>query len=378
MASGVSVFFVGGGTGGHVIPALAMAEALRLKAPDARVHFVGGRRGIEGRLVPAAGFSLTRLPAFGLRGLGLAGMIRFAFGFLVAIPSMLFLLLRRRPRLVVATGGYAAAAPALIASVLGVPLWVQEQNSAPGSTNRVLSGRSERAYAAFAAAREKLRAREIIELPNPVRAAVRASAESSSTPQDYEQFGLDPDRHTLLIFGGSRGAATLNRAIEAAAGRIMHDTSWQVLAQTGQEDLESTRAIVGTSAGGRPSRVRVLPFIDDMGAAWRIADLVVCRAGAMTLAELATVGRASLLVPYPHATDDHQRLNALELVERGAARMVEDQALDGDRLVDVLAWFDEDAAGVASMARAVREWGGAVDGATRIAEDIVQRCEVPA
>ena len=366
-----SVFFVGGGTGGHVIPALAMAEALRDRMPSARIHFVGGRRGIEGGLVPSAGFSITRLPAFGLRGLGLGGMVRFGFGFLAAVPAVLQLVLTRRPGLVIATGGYASAAPALIASLLGIPLWLQEQNSAPGSTNRVLSRRAERAYVAFSRAKESLAAREIVDMPNPVRAGVQAAAEPSD--QDYAAFGLEPGRRTLLIFGGSRGAATLNRAIEGACSRIVHETEWQVLAQTGNEDLESTRTIVAREADDRPSRVRVLPFIDDMGAAWRIADLVVCRAGAMTLAELATVGRCAVLVPYPYATDDHQRHNAQELVDRGAARLVEDGRMDADRLVDELAWFDEDADRAARMAATVRQWGGEGDAASRIASDILER-----
>jgi UDP-N-acetylglucosamine--N-acetylmuramyl-(pentapeptide) pyrophosphoryl-undecaprenol N-acetylglucosamine transferase len=371
MAATPSVFFVGGGTGGHVIPALAMAEALRARAPQARIHFVGGRRGIEGRLVPGAGFSLTRLPAFGLRGLGLGGLLRFGLGFLAAIPAVVHLVLTRRPGLVIATGGYASAAPAMIASLLGIPLWLQEQNSAPGSTNRVLSRRAERAYVAFSGAKQSLAARELVDMPNPVRAGVGPAA----APRDeyYAAFGLEPGRRTLLVFGGSRGAATLNRAVEGACARIVHDTAWQVLAQTGHEDLESTRTLVARNADEHPSRVRVLPFIEDMGAAWRIADLVVCRAGAMTLAELATVGRCAVLVPYPHATDDHQRHNAQELVERDAARMVEDGQMDGDRLMDELAWFDEDAPRAARMAATVRQWGGSGDAAERIAADILER-----
>ena len=366
----VSVFFVGGGTGGHVIPALAMAEALRAREPASRIHFVGGRRGIEGRLVPAAGFSITRLPAFGLRGLGLAGVVRFALGFLAAIPAMIGLVAARRPKLVIATGGYASAAPALLASLMGIPLWLQEQNSAPGSTARILARRAERAYVAFAGARAALRARQLVDMPNPVRAGI---LRSTPVAADYESFDLEPDRRTLLIFGGSRGAETLNRALEGAIARIMHDTEWQVLAQTGQEDLERTRTIATRASGDRPSRVRVQPFIDDMGAAWRIADLVVCRAGAMTVAELARVGRAAVLVPFPYATDDHQRLNAEELVSRGAGRMVEDAAMDGDRLMDELAWFDEDPERARELARAVRGWGGEVDAADQIAADILER-----
>ena len=292
------------------------------------------------------------------------------------MPAVLALVLARRPELVVATGGYAAAAPGFLTSLLRIPLWVQEQNSAPGSTNRVLARRAERAYVAFSGARATLGAREVVELPNPVRARVRDAAAGAPDHADYAEFGLQPGRKTLLVFGGSRGAATLNRAVEGACARIAHDTEWQVLAQTGAKDLESTRTVVTRACDDRPSRVRVLPFIEDMGAAWKIADLVVCRAGAMTLAELATVGRAAVLVPYPHATDDHQRRNAAELADRGAARVVEDSAFDADRLLDELRWFDEDAQRGRDLAAAVRAWGGDTDAADRIATDVLDRLEV--
>ena len=367
------VLMAGGGTGGHVYPALAIAEAvLRLDA-DAQIRFVGGRRGIEGRIVPAHGFRLHRYPAAGMRGLGIAGAVNFAANFAVAAALSLALLLRWRPDVVVATGGYASAAPSFVASLLGIPLWLQEQNSAPGSTNRVLARFAERAYVAFAPARAALAAaKQIVESPNPVRHALREAADAPASDTDHERFGLRPGVPTLLVFGGSGGASTLNRAVAEAWPRLRDETAWQVLLQTGERDLESTLAVVNR-AQDDTLRARVLSYIDDMAAAYRVADLVVCRAGALTLAELAVVGRPAILVPFPHATDDHQRRNAQVLVERGAARCVDDADFDGERLLTEVTSLDEGAR--RSMAVAVREWGGGIDGAERIARDLLARAK---
>lgn len=367
------VLFAAGGTGGHVYPALAIAEALRALDDDVQIRFVGGRRGIEGRLVPARGFRLERYPAAGMRGLGPMGALRFAVNFSVAAVLSLVLVLRWRPDLVVATGGYATAAPAAVASVLGVPLWLQEQNSAPGSTNRTLARLAERAYVAFPAARSRLAAAKAVhDASNPVRADVREAARRAPTPADYERFGLRPGVPTLLVFGGSGGATSLNRAMAAAWPRLRDETEWQVLLQTGERDLESTRVIVNR-AQDESLRARVLSYIDDMAAAWRVADLVVCRAGALTLAELTTVGRAALLVPFPHATDDHQRHNAQALADAGAARWIDDTELDGDRLFAEVRALIDDPETRARMAAAARDWGEGTDGATVIARDALQR-----
>lgn len=367
------VLFTGGGTGGHVYPALAIAEAVRRRQPDAQIRFVGGRRGIEGKLVPERGFRLHRYPAAGLRGLGPMGALRFALNFAVAAALSLGLYARWRPGLVIATGGYASSAPAAVAAVLGVPVWLQEQNSAPGSTNRVLARLAERAYVAFPAARSALAAaKSVHEAPNPVRQDVREAATRPATEADYEHFELRPDRPTLLVFGGSGGASSLNRAMAAAWPRLREETEWQVLLQTGERDLESTRAVVDR-AQDDSLRARVLSYIDDMAAAWRVADLVVCRAGALTLAELTTVGRPAVLVPFPHATDDHQRHNARALAEAGAARWIDDNDLDGDRLFDEVRALIDDPDTRTRMAEAARAWGGGTDGADVIARDALER-----
>lgn len=367
--------FTGGGTGGHVYPALAVADALLRLEPTAVVRFVGGRRGIEGRLVPAHGHRLVRLPAAGLRGRGVFGALGFAWRFLLAALMSLAMLIVWRPKVVLATGGYACAAPSVVAALIGIPVWLQEQNSAPGSTNRVLARFAERAYVAFDAARVALaRSKQVIDMPNPVRHQLVQSADQAPAAADYESFGLQPDRPTLLVFGGSRGATTLSRAVVEAWPRIERETAWQVLLQTSQEDLESTRAALSREPGAT-LRARVLPYIDDMAAAYRVADLVVCRAGALTLAELATVGKPALLVPFPHATDDHQRRNARALADVGAARWVDDADFDGARLVDEVGALMDDPAALRAMHAAVRSWGGGRDAAHEIARDLLTRAK---
>lgn len=372
-----SFLFAAGGTGGHVYPALAVAQALQAAAPQARIHFVGGRRGIEGRLVPQAGFALTRMPAAGLRGGGLLGALRFSISFAIAFFAALAMLVRMRPDVVLATGGYASAAPAVAAAALRRPVWIQEQNAMPGSTNRLLSRLAERVYVAFDEARGRLpRARRVETLPNPVRAAILASAGVAATRQDFERFGLQPGRPTALVFGGSRGARSLNRAVSQGFGAIAARTRWQLLVQTGSEECDAVRAAVGADGGSAAARIAVLPYIDAMQDAYRIADLVVCRAGALTLAELAALGKPALLVPFPHATDDHQTSNAQAVAAAGAAAVVADAELDGERLCALLLELQAAPERLAQMAAAARSRSGANDTAIRIARALLQRAGV--
>jgi UDP-N-acetylglucosamine--N-acetylmuramyl-(pentapeptide) pyrophosphoryl-undecaprenol N-acetylglucosamine transferase len=365
--------FICGGTGGHVIPALAVAEELRELCPMARIRFVGGRRGIEGRLVPRAGFSLTRYPAAGMRGLGLPGTVRFAVSGVIAAALSVGFFFRHRPHLVLATGGYATAAPALIAAVLGRPLWLQEQNSAPGSTNRWLAPLAERVYVAYDAAREALSAaREVLTCSNPVRIDLVDRGRQPATAEDYERFGLEEGVPTLLVFGGSRGAASLNAALREGWPALAKRGPWQLLLQSGESEFESTRVAVAREYDGAP-RARVLDFIDDMAAAYRIADLAVCRAGASTLAELEAVGLPALLVPFPHATDDHQRHNARAVVEGGAAIMIDDAELDGARLVEELSRVAPGTEAGVHLRRVASE-STVPRAARRIALDMLARC----
>lgn len=364
------ILFAAGGTGGHVYPALAVADAVRGLLPTARVEFAGGRRGIEGRLVPQAGYRLHRYPAAGLRGGGLWGWFRFSSRFAVAIFAAALLILRLRPHVVLATGGYASAAPAMAAAMLGRPLWLQEQNSVPGSTNRFLSRFAERAYCAFAEAKDSLRrASRVEELPNPVRASLYGLAETGLDAAAYAKFGLLPERRTLLVFGGSRGAATLSRAVVDGWPALAATGDWQLLAQVAEYDLEKTRAAVKNAE----APAHVCPFIDDMAAAYTVADLIVCRAGALTLAELATVGRPSILVPFPHATDDHQTSNARAFERAGAAVVIADEQFDGLALSAAVTRLGDHPDELRAMATAATRLAGGSRPAETIARALLQR-----
>lgn len=365
------ILFAAGGTGGHVYPALAVADAVRGIEPSATVEFAGGRRGIEGRLVPAAGYRLHRYPAAGLRGAGPLGWLRFATRFGVSILAASALILRLRPHVVLATGGYASAAPAMAAALLGRPLWLQEQNSVPGSTNRLLSRFAERAYCAFADAMEALRrAGTQVELSNPVRESLYEIPEASA--EAYAAFGLEPGRRTLLVFGGSRGAATLARALREGWPQLADGDSWQLLAQVAESDLDATSAALADL----PAPSHVCPFIEDMAAAYALADLVICRAGALTLAELATVGLPAVLVPFPHATDDHQTANARAFERGGAARVVADSEFDGAALVQAVRELGDEPGRLRAMSEAATRLAGGSRPAEVIARALLQRSGV--
>jgi UDP-N-acetylglucosamine--N-acetylmuramyl-(pentapeptide) pyrophosphoryl-undecaprenol N-acetylglucosamine transferase len=331
---------------------------------------VGGRRGIENQLVPAAGFPLTRLPAAGLRGLGVGGALRFAFSFGLAFLSAVPLILRLRPAAVLATGGYASAAPSVAAALMGKPLWLQEQNSVPGSTNRFLSRFAERAYVAFEQGAQYLsRAKHVEILPNPVRAEILQTRVEHPRPQDYESFGLHPaGKLTLLVFGGSRGASRLNEAVVGAWRARAERSEWQAIVQTGQEDLPRVQSALDGLSG-----ITTRAYIDDMAAAYRVADLVVCRAGALTLAELAAAGKAAILVPYPHATDDHQSHNAAAFRQANAARVVADAEFEASTLGELLDEFQENPAVLETMGEAAAMIAAGKNGAAELAAALISR-----
>ncbi len=334
----------GGGTGGHVYPGLAVAEALVALEPDAEVRFAGTRRGLEARLVPAAGWRLHHVPAAGFRGRGLAARAAALASFAAGGAVALGLLMRWRPAVVLGTGGYVSAAPLLAGRLLGCRTALQEQNAVPGAANRWLGRLADRIYLGIAEAAAGFAGRDCVVTGNPVRAAF-ADARPDGAPA-----ARDPGRPLrLLVFGGSRGARTLNRALVGAAPAWRGPDGPQLLAQTGPDEHA---AVAAAYADCPVDRARVVPYIEDMAAALAWADLVVCRAGAMTLAELAASGRPAVLVPFPHATDDHQLRNALAIEGAGAAIVLRDQDCDGSALVATVAALGGDPARLIAMARA--------------------------
>ena len=332
---GARVLIMAGGTGGHIFPGLAVAQALRERG--AEVSWLGAAGAMETRLVPAQGIALDTLAIAGVRGKGAAALLGAPLRILRAVRAAGVVLRARAPQAVLSFGGYAAGPGGLAARLAGIPLLVHEQNRAAGLTNRVLARLARRVLVGFPGtfAREQV-------VGNPVRAAIAALP-----PPAARQFAhAGPLR--LLVLGGSQGARALNAALPQALASL--PAAVEVWHQAGEKLLEEARAAYAAAA----VPVRVEPFIADMAAAYAWADLVVCRAGALTLAELCAAGVGSVLVPFPQAVDDHQTRNAEYLVERGAALLLPQSEQLAARLQAVLAELAADPVRRLAMAEAAR------------------------
>jgi UDP-N-acetylglucosamine--N-acetylmuramyl-(pentapeptide) pyrophosphoryl-undecaprenol N-acetylglucosamine transferase len=347
------VVFAGGGTGGHLFPALAVADELRRRSPRLGIEFVGGRRGLETRLVPRAGYPLRTLPLSGLKGVGLSARAVAAAEAAIAVLRCTASFVARRPALVVGMGGYASGPAALAAWLLRVPMMLMEQNHFPGATNRWLASRADAVCVPSEAARARLGGIGIV-TGNPVR-------------PEFAAIGPPPggSRLALLAFGGSRGARSINHAMREALPALAAMTPPPAIVhQTGPE---AHAEMVAAYAAHPSLGADVQPFLDDMPRRISEADLVVSRAGATTLAELAAAGRPAILVPLPHAADDHQRLNAEAVRNAGAAVVIADAGLDGATLATAIAHLAGDPGERARMGTAARGLARP-DAAARIAE----------
>ncbi|HYZ97211.1 MAG TPA: undecaprenyldiphospho-muramoylpentapeptide beta-N-acetylglucosaminyltransferase [Acidimicrobiales bacterium] len=320
----------GGGTAGHVLPALAIARALADRGhPIGSVELVGSERGIETRLVPAARFELTVLPGRGFeRRLSLRN-VRSAFSLLVALARAWRLVARRRPRVVVSVGGYASVPCALAAALRRVPIVVAEQNALPGAANRLV-GRFAKVCAVSFEGTPLPRA---VVTGNPVRADILAIDRARDSGPARTKLGVDADRRLVLIFGGSLGALRLNQAAVDAARRWADRRDLHMRHVVGSRDWAETTAGGPPVADDGPLRYEALEYDDDMPTSLAAADVAVCRAGSSTCFELLAAGLPAVLVPSPHVTADHHTANARHMERAGAAVVVPDAELDGERLV---------------------------------------------
>jgi UDP-N-acetylglucosamine--N-acetylmuramyl-(pentapeptide) pyrophosphoryl-undecaprenol N-acetylglucosamine transferase len=312
-----------GGTGGHVFPALALARELRSRRW--RVVWLGTRRGLEARLVPPENIELEWLSVSGLRGKGLLVWLRAPLLLSRALWQALAVVRRRRPALVVGLGGFVAGPGGVAAWLLRRPLLIHEQNAVAGFTNRCLSHLARRVLTAFPGSFPPRRHAEVI--GNPVR------AEIAGLPAPPQRFATRGPLVRLLVLGGSQGAARLNAIVPRALARLAGSVGFEVRHQSGERWLKAAEA----SYAGAGVAVRLQPFIDDMAEAYGWADLVVCRAGALTISELTAAGVGAILVPFPAATDDHQTRNADFMVGEGAAIMIDERQLTAESLADQLA-----------------------------------------
>jgi UDP-N-acetylglucosamine--N-acetylmuramyl-(pentapeptide) pyrophosphoryl-undecaprenol N-acetylglucosamine transferase len=325
------VILTGGGTGGHIYPALAIARGLQKEDPRTEILFVGTETGLETDVVPKAGFKLATVSAQGLeRRLSLQALA--AGGRLLAGCVQARRIIRQfRPDVVVGTGGYVCAPVVLMAALAGIPTAIHEQNAFPGLANRFLARFVDRVFLTFGDARQHFcrKARTTVTgLP------VRPEILNSTREAGRAFFGLDRDRFTLLVMGGSRGARSINRSIVSVYKEIARHPGIQVLHITGAADYEATLAALRDTGLelANCGNIILKPYVYEMEHALAAADLVVCRAGAATLAELTVLGKPAILVPFPYASENHQEYNARSLVNRQAAVMILDRDLTGDRL----------------------------------------------
>jgi UDP-N-acetylglucosamine--N-acetylmuramyl-(pentapeptide) pyrophosphoryl-undecaprenol N-acetylglucosamine transferase len=342
----LAVVIAGGGTGGHLYPGIAVARELVRQAPEATVTFAGTTRGIESRVVPREGFQLDVIRSAGLKGTSLGALVR-GLGLLpLGGVDAWRIISRRRPDLVIGVGGYSSGPVVLAAAVRGIPTMLLEQNVVPGVTNRMLASVVSAAAVTFEPTLAFFGRRGFVS-GNPVRA------------EFLEGEGVDHDGSTaravvpprILIFGGSQGAHAINMAMVEAAPRLAaHPGGVAITHQTGERDLARVRD--GYREAGLAARVE--PFLYEMDREMKAADLVVCRAGATTIAEFTAAGKPAVLIPLPTAADDHQRKNAEVLAAAGAAELIEQQHLTGALLAERIAALATDRGRRGEMARAAR------------------------
>ncbi|MFH1853648.1 MAG: undecaprenyldiphospho-muramoylpentapeptide beta-N-acetylglucosaminyltransferase [Candidatus Neomarinimicrobiota bacterium] len=318
------IVIAGGGTGGHLYPALAIGEGILRREPAAGIHYVGSRFGLEATVLPAKELTHTLLAIRGFqRGRDARSISRnllFPVRVLAAYRQAIRLINRNKPTVVVGTGGYASGLPLLAATRRGIPTLIQEQNSYPGITTRKLAARVDRVCLGFADARQFLPEIPTILTGNPVREGIAAGDRT----QAAQFFNLDADRPTVFLFGGSQGSEILNRSLAFIAPQLRQQEI-QVLWQTGTANFGEYHQFDSTGC-------RVVPFIDRMADAYALADLVLSRAGALALAEITLCAKPALLVPLASAAADHQTKNAASLVKQGAARMIAESELTRENL----------------------------------------------
>jgi len=316
------LIIAGGGTGGHLYPAIAIAEEWLKEFPKGKVLFVVSRRGLEEKVLQKLGYGYRFIS---LESLGRVGWFRMPYVLGKSLAESVQIIREFDPHLLLGVGGFSSGPVALAGKLLGKPVFIQEQNIIPGRTNRILAHLASRIYLSYADSEEHFPTNKTVLSGNPVRANLKVKR------KEYNRFGFTDDRFTILVFGGSQGSQKINHSIiEATAHLAEVQDRIQILHITGQADLESVKKCY------TGFRHYVTEYLMEMEEAYAIADLVICRSGATTLAEITALGKSSVLVPYPHATGDHQTKNADFLVRAGAAVKITDAELDGKRLARLI------------------------------------------
>lgn len=346
------ILFAGGGTGGHLFPGVAVAHEFQRRDRRNEILFVGTQRGIEFRVLAKEGFNLETLPIKGLKGRGIRGFIDAAYGVPLSLLGAFSIVRRFRPDRIIGLGGYASGPTLLAGKIAGVRCAIMEQNLRPGFTNKLLGRWVNVVFTAYPESAEFFPGARVVETGNPVR------WQKLPTVKRREKF-------SLLIFGGSLGARRINfAAVEALKQLTELKNELFVTHQTGELDYSAVRE----AYSALPFEAEVTPFIHTMDEAYAQADLLLCRSGATTVAEVTAFGKAAILVPYPYAIYDHQRANAQALKNRGAADMILDQELTGEILAERIRDYISNRARIDRMAAAARLMGRP-DAAARIVDE---------
>lgn len=346
----MNIVIAGGGTGGHLFPALAIAKELERVYTGVRITFVGTVRGIESKIIPREGYDIRFVRSEGLVGKNIAGTIRAISKIPLSLKDAKIVLKEVQPELVIGVGGYSSGPVILCAKLLGIPAIIHEQNTLPGLANKILGKFVDTIAVTYHESIKYFPHGKTYLTGNPVREEILRGDKS----RGYNAFNLDKDRFTIFVFGGSRGASRINDAIgEALVYLEPFKDRIQFLHQTGDRDFDPMKEIYRA----RGYKGTVMPFAYEMADAYAVADLIISRAGATTLAELTACGKAAILVPYPFAAANHQEINARKLWDIGAAQMILDRDLDGKTLSDLIKHLFDNPDAIGEMERISKSIG---------------------
>ena len=365
----MKILIAGGGTGGHLFPAVAIAQEFKMKDNSGRILFVGTEKGIESRVVPREGFEIRFISAEGIKGRGILKKVKSVCKLPIGIMQSIKILKDYKPDIVIGVGGYASGPIGIASVLLGYPLVIQEQNLFPGVTNKILGRFADLVFTSFKET-EKFFNKEKVHLTgNPIRKGI---AESESEDKEFElKFhakvsNLKPLKFTLLIFGGSQGAHSINKAmVDGLEYLAKFKDSIFIIHQTGITDLE----FVKKSYEKMGFESEVVPFINNMADSYKKADLIICRAGATTISEITACGKAAVLIPFPFAANNHQEMNARVLKENGAAEMIIEKDLNGEMLANKILFLMQSRTRLLEMERESKKMGK-----PDAAKEIVEYC----
>ena len=358
----LKIAIAGGGTGGHLFPGIAIAQEFMTRNPRNEIIFISTGNPLEQRILSNMNFELARITVEGLKGRGLWNQLKALFKLPKGIFGALRILGRFKPHLIVGLGSYSAGPVVLAGRLRGINLVLHEQNLLPGITNRLLARFADRIFVSFEESKSRFAFRNVQFTGNPVRQDFLNDSGFKKT-EDAPDPGQSP--FTVLIVGGSQGAHRINETVAEALDQLDRKDGVYFIHQTGKQDEDMVKAAYHRH--GVPSRVQ--PFFDDMAELYRKADLIICRAGATTVAEITALGKASIFIPFPFAADDHQALNAGSLSKNGAAEMILEKDLSAKILVEKIEHYAAHPEALADMAQKARAFGNP-DAAT----DIVDGC----